>query len=65
MFSDKKVDININVPSQTQRPMTNINFERGILDIFDMAEDLDINGAHEELFKKLKSVVANYFMKGE
>lgn len=61
----KEIDIPINTPSDGTRPMSNINFERGILEVFSMAEDLDIKNEHEKLFKDLKKVVKNYFGKGE
>ena len=61
----KEIDISINTPSSVTRPMSNITFERGILEVFSMAEDLDIKNEHEKLFKDLKKVVKNYFVKGE
>lgn len=61
----KEVDVSINVPSSVQRPMNNLDFERGILELVSMGQDLDTVNEHEKLFNDIRKVIADYFKKGE
>lgn len=61
----KEVDVSINVPSSVQRPMNNLDFERGILELVSMGQDLDTVNEHEKLFNDIRKVITDYFKKGE
>jgi len=64
-MNEKEIDISVNIQSENNRPMDKVSFEKGLLEIIGMAEDLDVNSEHDKLFVDIKSVVSNYFTKKE
>ena len=62
MFNETDIQIS---PPKEQRPMSLANFERGLIEMIEMAQELDIENKHHKMFKEIRTVISKYMKKGE